>query len=441
MRLGHYLSALIPRSLRGDSVRAIPIHRPLAAGCLALTLLGAARSGDARVIPGVPVAQRPPHAVRGDAPGWVRRTSAVGSAPATRLQARTDNAHQYNRATSAPGWQGFTYGGVSAQGGSGRTSTGIPGYSLAYPSRWIARLWPDTLAEYGRLDLWSPAGSAIDITLIPLRPHGPALADLIANDGAYLSGATRDSIALPLGAATRLSGTPNPGGAGRSSQVLYLRRGAVVYRLSSSWRTASPERGALAQVASTLRALAGGLFRTTAPPPPPAPQPGGETCCHCPAWGPGWGVALTSLDGVPVYWNAGDGDNGCVGTYGILYQCVELAQRYFALRWGYPDMWGGVGAASDMRANHPGDIEFIPNGGSPGPREGDALIFYGGAFGHVAVVRSVDLADGRLDVVEENWSSTGTAALRLYADNTVGIRDSPYGSYTVAGWLHSPKNG
>ena len=78
---------------------------------------------------------------------------------------------------------------------------------------------------------------------------------------------------------------------------------------------------------------------------------------------------LTSLDGVPVYSNAGDVDNGCVGTYCILYQCVELVQRYFALRWGYPDVWAGVYGAADMRANHPGDIQFIPNGGLPGPQQ------------------------------------------------------------------------
>jgi len=191
-------------------------------------------------------------------------------------------------------------------------------------------------------------------------------------------------------------------------------------------------------VAATLRALpASGPFRTTIPAPPQLPV---ELCCHCPALGAGWGTVLTSLDGVPIYWNAGDGANGCVGAYGILYQCVELAQRYFAVRWGYPAMWSGVGAAADMRVNHPDGIQFIPNGGSPGPREGDALVFYGGGFGHVAVVKAVDRYTGRIDIVEENWSPTGEASLSIYADNTVGIRNSVYGSYTVAGWLHSPKN-
>jgi hypothetical protein len=157
-------------------------------------------------------------------------------------------------------------------------------------------------------------------------------------------------------------------------------------------------------------------------------------------WGRGWGKVLTRLDGVAVYSNAGDVDNGCDGTYGILYQCVELVQRYFALRWGYPPIWSGVADAADMSAQHPPDVAFIPNGGTPGPREGDALLFYGGPAGHVALVKRVDLRDGRLDVVEENWSPTGQATLTIYPDGSLGIRDSAYGSYVVAGWLHSPQN-
>jgi hypothetical protein len=150
---------------------------------------------------------------------------------------------------------------------------------------------------------------------------------------------------------------------------------------------------------------------------------------------------LTSVDGIPVYSNAGDINNGCVGKSGILYQCVELVQRYYTQRWGYPPIWAGVGGAADMTKHHPDGIEFIPNGGSPSPREGDAVLFYGGAFGHVALVRKVDRRKGLLDIVEENWSPTGDAQLEIFSDNTIAIRDSAVGSYTAAGWLHSPLNG
>jgi len=190
----------------------------------------------------------------------------------------------------------------------------------------------------------------------------------------------------------------------------------------------------LPQVAATLRL-------TARPSRPPVPQPGEETCCHCPAWGAGWGAPLTSLNGVTAYGNGGNTDNGCSGTYGILYQCVELAQRYFAQRWGYPPIWRDVEAAVDMRAHHPEGITFIPNGGAPAPQAGDLLLFNGGAYGHVAVVKSVDRRAGRIIFIEENWTRAGEARLPLYADATVGLRDSVTTTSAVAGWLHSPRNG
>lgn len=96
-----------------------------------------------------------------------------------------------------------------------------------------------------------------------------------------------------------------------------------------------------------------------------------------------------------------------------------------------------------MRWSHPAGIQFVPNGGAPGPREGDALLFYGGGVGHVALVQRVDPHRGQISIVEENWSASGRATLPFYGDarsTTIGVRNSAYGSYTVAGWLHSPKN-
>jgi len=43
-------------------------------------------------------------------------------------------------------------------------------------------------------------------------------------------------------------------------------------------------------------------------------------------------------------------------------------------------------------------------------------------------------------LVNENWSPTGAAALPIDTATTIAIRDGAYGSSTVAGWLHSPKN-
>jgi hypothetical protein len=333
--------------------------------------------------------------------------------------------------------QHFTY-----EGGSGPIVGGrpvrIPSYTLSFPSGWTAQQWPDTLAGYGQLALRSPGGGAIDLVLLPLRRHGPTFSNLIEHDRAFLPNGVQDAVTLPFGKASRLSGSRS--GSGVTNQILYLQRHGLVYRFFSAQPLGANEGKVLAALAGSLQVPSApgahpGLF-----PPPPAQPPSISACCHCPAMGPGWGTVLTQLDGIPVFSNAGNVDNGCNGKTGTLYQCVELVQRYYTLRWGYPAIWGGVGAAADMRAHHPAGIEFVPNGGSPGPREGDAVVFYGGYFGHVALVRRVDRRGGVVDVVEENWSPSGTARLTIYADNTIAVRDSAYGSYAVAGWLHSSLN-
>lgn len=337
-----------------------------------------------------------------------------------------------------PSGQQFTYEGAHGPGAGGGSAQ-IPSYTLAYPAGWTVRQWPDTLAGYGQLSLWSPQGTTIELIILPLRPHGPTLTDLIAHDLSFLPQATRDTVKLPLGRAVRLSGSAR--GSGMATQILFVRHGRLVYRFFSTQPLRSDVTNPVASLAAHLRipAVPGappGIF------PPPVPHgSGGPGCCRCPVAGAGWGTVLTRLDGVPVYSNAGDINNGCVGKSGILYQCVELVQRYYTQRWGYPPIWAGVEGAADMTTHHPDGIMFIPNGGSPGPREGDAVLFYGGTFGHVAVVRKVDRRKGFLDIVEENWSPTGEARLEIFADNTIAIRDSAFGSYTVAGWLHSPLNG
>ncbi len=335
-------------------------------------------------------------------------------------------------AAAATSWPRVAYKGARVAKIAGAPATRIAGYSLDYPPGWAPQQWPDTLAGYGQVSLWSPSVGTIDLVLLPLRPHGPTLADLIAQDSAFLTQESRDQVKLPLGQAVRVSGIPS--GSGLASQFIYLHYHGVVYRFFSAFPVGTGS-DVLLQVAASLHvpAVSGPAGGTPS-------QSSSGSCCHCPVWGTGWGNVLTLLDGIPVYSNAGNINNGCDGTYGILYQCVELVQRYFAKRWGYSAVWGGVEAASDMRAHHPAGIVFVPNGGSPGPREGDALLFYGGSFGHVALVQSVDRHTGQIIVVEENWSSTGEARLPIYADNTIAIRDSAYGSYTVAGWLHSPKN-
>jgi hypothetical protein len=58
---------------------------------------------------------------------------------------------------------------------------------------------------------------------------------------------------------------------------------------------------------------------------------------------PGCGTELTSFNGVAAYSNGADQctGNSCAenGTYGYEYQCVELAQRYFAQKFGTTAIW------------------------------------------------------------------------------------------------------
>jgi hypothetical protein len=341
-------------------------------------------------------------------------------------------------AAAVTAWPRLSYRGATVSNGAGKPVTHIAAYGLSFPPGWSARFWPDTLAGYGQLNLSSPAGATIDLVALPLRVHGPKLADLITHDAAFLSQQTQDQVRLTLGRARRISGTAT--GTYRESQFLYFKYHGMVYRFHLATGLGTADGETLLQVATSLR-IPPAPGTPIGIPPSTGPSQQGGGCCHCPAWGSGWGVAIGYLDGVPVYSNAGNVDNGCNGTYGILYQCVELVQRYFAQRWGYPPIWSGVEAAADMRDHHPAGIEFIANGGSPGPREGDALLFYGGSFGHVAIVRSIDRSKGLITVAEENWTAAGEATLPIFADNTIAIRDSAYGSYTVAGWLHSPRNG
>jgi hypothetical protein len=332
------------------------------------------------------------------------------------------------------GWPTSSYAGARAVTVGGAIHGAVPSYSLSYPPGWSVRRWPDTLATYGQISLSSPSGGIVDVVVVALRSRGPSFKSLIANDAGVLAHATQQSIKLQPGRITQLTGTTTA--TGRAFEALYLQRGSLVYRFTTSLAYGVGQSTIMLDIAGSVKVPAAAPSTPT----PSTPSSGGS-CCHCPAWGLGWGNVLTSLDGVAVYSNAGNLDNGCTSAYGISYQCVELVQRYFSARWGYPAIWQGVEAAADMRSHHPNGITFVPNGGSPAPRKGDAVLFYGGAFGHVALVSKADRRAGRIGIVEENWSSTGTATLTMFGDGSIGIRNSTLGSYVVAGWLHSTQNG
>ena len=164
------------------------------------------------------------------------------------------------------------------------------------------------------------------------------------------------------------------------------------------------------------------------------PQCPGVTKSGWPAYGSVI-VPEGNWNGVDVFSNGGDVNNACSATYGQQYQCVELAQRFFAIKWGYTSRWN-VEYASQMFNKHPSGTISYPNGSSIPPVWGDALVFGGGTggYGHVAVVTGV--SNGRVNFVEQNWTSSGQASLVIDGNNHIENR----GTYTVLGWVHASQN-
>ena len=127
----------------------------------------------------------------------------------------------------------------------------------------------------------------------------------------------------------------------------------------------------------------------------------------------GCGAVLTTFDGVPAYSNGGDQGTGscCAGNIatGCAYQCVELVQRYFHIKHGLAPIWP-VAYAKQMCSSHPSGVRTTNY-----PRQGDAVVFNwaGSEYGHTAIVVSV--ADGVVNVVEQNASPTGRGTWKVAA--------------------------
>lgn len=160
-----------------------------------------------------------------------------------------------------------------------------------------------------------------------------------------------------------------------------------------------------------------------------------------------WGSVLVpgiEWAGVPalfgdlnVYSN-GNGNQDRGGTYGLDYECVELAQRWAAIRFGEQPIWP-IAYAFQMWAVAPHlklPLEQLRNGGAAPPEFGDIIVFAASAAdpdGHVAVVAAT--GPGHVDVVEQNVGlSDPTGWARLPLDGT--RMPDRWGS-RVIGWLRA----
>jgi CHAP domain len=108
----------------------------------------------------------------------------------------------------------------------------------------------------------------------------------------------------------------------------------------------------------------------------------------------------------------------CAGSSstGLRYQCVELAQRFYNVLWGYPGIWSGVSTANQMCTYHPGGI-YKEASSCGNFWHGDLMVWPSytcgtGSAGHVAVVDHCDTwgsGSSYVVVTEQNWSVQGAA--------------------------------
>jgi hypothetical protein len=150
-----------------------------------------------------------------------------------------------------------------------------------------------------------------------------------------------------------------------------------------------------------------------------------------------WAGAAAALGDLDVYSN-GSGNQDRVDTYGLDYECVELAQRWAAVRFGEQPIWPVAYAYQMWDAAPRLRVPFqqLPNGGAVAPQFGDILVYAPTAAspaGHAAVVAATGL--DHVDVVEQNVglsNPTGWARVPLE-----GTRIPDRWGMRVIGWLRA----
>ena len=130
--------------------------------------------------------------------------------------------------------------------------------------------------------------------------------------------------------------------------------------------------------------------------------------------------------GVNVFSDGADGGTG-------FYQCVELFERFINTEGWYHGIAGAgiIGANQLFGAVPSSSFDKHPNGSGYIPVPGDAVIFSGLTFGHVAIVDYV--SGGHVGLVEQNAAPSGRTSISL-SGSTLG-KDGPY--LSVIGVLHA----
>ena len=196
-------------------------------------------------------------------------------------------------------------------------------------------------------------------------------------------------------------------------------------------RRRRPIAAAVALIAMLGAAVPAVAARTRSHPVAPLPAPWGTVLVRGADWAGSW-AKRGNLD---VHSN-GDGNQDRLSQYGPAFECVELATRWAAIRYGDPVRWPAFSAYQMWDAGPALPVPFVQlgNGGALPPQFGDILVFGrspGNRTGHVAVVAGA--GPGYVDVVEQNWDSHRGRA-RLPIDRTTM---PPRGGLPVIGWLRS----
>jgi len=164
-------------------------------------------------------------------------------------------------------------------------------------------------------------------------------------------------------------------------------------------------------------------------------------------------VLGVSPGGINAYSNCQDScvnpeRNTWKNTYtGIKWQCVEYARRWLLVNKGAvyddvdtaADIWNEIDHLTDVESNRSLPLESRLNGSEHAPQVGDLLI-YASAFhgtGHVAVVTDVDIANGFIEVGEQNynnepWPADFARKIHLFkTNNNYWLIDE-----SLIGWKH-----
>jgi CHAP domain len=150
-----------------------------------------------------------------------------------------------------------------------------------------------------------------------------------------------------------------------------------------------------------------------------------------------WAGADAALGDLNVYSNGGQNTDQA-GTFGLEYECTELAQRWAHYKFGEPATWP-ISKAADMWAVGPTlplPLTQYPNGGALPPQYGDIVVFAATSAnptGHVGVVSAVK-PGASVTIVQENFTVNGTPTGQWTLPMS-GTTVAALGGDPVVGWL------